>query len=146
MANLYQRCSPRPGEVCQVPVLSNVGELKPERVDPGGGRLSHGQRRVSRMEDTRELGNLTLRNLRRYEVFDLDLRKLAYSHPVATAVVLILDGGYFHSKVLPDDPAERRHRSPELSRKEGPQLVRLLVGSVRSSMNTPTRQLPSAIT
>src|SRR4029453_1802599 len=79
------------------------------------------------MENARDLGNLTLRGLRRHEIFDLDLRKLAYSHPVATTVVLVLYGGYLHSEVLPDEPTERPHRSSELPRKDPPQPVRLLL-------------------
>src|SRR5919107_727479 len=99
----FLRC---PGKRRRVPVLAHVGELQPERVDPGGGRLSDSQRRVRGVEDACELGNLTLRDLRRHKIFDLDLRKLAYSHLVATSVILVLDGGYFHPKVLPDEPAE----------------------------------------
>src|SRR3954454_12628235 len=95
----FLRC---PGKRRRVPVLARVGELKPERVDPRGGRLSHGQRRVGRIENSRDLRNLALRGLRRYKVFYLDLRKLAYSHPVATALVLVLYGCYLHPEVLSD--------------------------------------------
>ena len=63
--------------------------------------------------------NLAVWGLRRYEVFNLDLRKLPYSHPVATAFVFILHGGYLHPEVLPDETAERLHRSSELPRKDG---------------------------
>jgi hypothetical protein len=83
MANLYRRCSPRPGEGGGVPALPNVGELQPERADPRGGRLGHSKRRVRRMEHASYLGNLALWGLRRHDVEYLDLREVSYAHPVA---------------------------------------------------------------